>query len=154
MSRGIESERHRFSNISRQCWRNVAEPVEMNAVAVNSAALRHLDQKQIQLFERLGHAGQKSVRFPTFGRRCFRLGTFAAVVKRRVKRCVTRSPARSRWASVYRAPSLPLARSHPARTGNMSSTVEKTRSIRPRPRGCPCIEKTNCILRSAPTCSR
>jgi len=27
----------------------------MNAVAMNPAALRYLDQQQIQLFERLGH---------------------------------------------------------------------------------------------------
>ena len=68
---GIEPEGHRFSYIGCKRRRNIAQPVEVNTIAMNSAVLRHLDQQQIQLFERLGHARQESTRFPAFGRRCF-----------------------------------------------------------------------------------
>jgi hypothetical protein len=52
----------------------------MNAVAMNPARLRRLDQQQIQLFERLRHARQESIRFPALSRRCFRLSAVTAMV--------------------------------------------------------------------------
>lgn len=58
----------------------------MNAVATNFARLCHMDEKQIQLFERLGHARQKSVSLPSLCRRCFRLSGFAAMVHVQKKR--------------------------------------------------------------------
>ena len=82
---GIEPEGHRFSYIGCKRRRNVAQPVEVNTIAMNSAALRHLDQQQIQLFERLGHARQKSIPFPAFGRRRFCLSALTAVVNTQQK---------------------------------------------------------------------
>lgn len=55
---------HRFADISGQGGVEIAQPLEVDAVAVDDAGLGDHDQQQIQLFETVGHSRQPPIAEP------------------------------------------------------------------------------------------
>ena len=115
---GIDPEGHGFPHVGRQRGREVAEPLEVNAIGPHVPRLRHLNQQQIQLLQRVRHARKKAVGFPALDGGHLRVGMVAPVIDVEEERAELRLERRhrQRWGASHPAAhwrvALQLAQEH------------------------------------------
>ena len=150
----VVADRHRLADVGRQRQVEVAEALEADAVLLDPARLGDGQQQQVELLQRVRQARQEAARLPALLGRDARLAVDALVVVVEEERRAGARRARPGSAPASAAACTRRRVARQARSRQSWLTVSKKRSIRPRPRGSPTVEKTSRILRSAATCSR